>query len=687
MIKSRSALRLGGALAIALAVFLVLSACAESSKAPDETVDYTETVEARLARQDVLAVRSLTVTNENYSLDYSTSDLYWTYTAVKADGYFTTGQSSFDDDGNPIEAYLNTKPTTDEDGNGTTEWAAGIPSSLPGKFSVGDWVFTFNAYTSADLSTDEDGTLGSLYYQGVETSVSLYSGSDNTVSVAVNLYEAVKDQVDGVNYGKLEISLNKLGLAEDFSVSVQIDDADATTVAAYTYSSGTWAMSEDSVDIMGMTGDAASYTVSLAAGYHTVKVTAATESASYSDKLDALVKANLTTALSGSLNATVSTADDLASALAISGLTVQLGDNITLTSSVTVSSDSVLDLNGNTLSVESTGARLFSVTSDGSLTIKDSGTIINSAGSYGVFDVYGTLVIEGGTFTDNGSSFGATIKGRAGSNITINGGTFSSSYDSSGSSTVNYNVCVDGGTLTITGGTFSADSTGASSTSGFCVYAGMSGNTVSQVSITGGTYTTTGDCYAAIKLSYCVGTDSESEDNPVIVKDVTINSATSAGIEFEGTDGVVESSTITVEGTNSYYSSAIAICYGSNVTVNSGTYTAPFAVNVYSSGGTVTINGGTFTGTTYVLETEYNYNYYGTTYCNGSFIYAYAGYFSGSFYSNTTISTSTDEIYSSITLYGGTYTADPTNYLAAGYTCSSSEDDSGTTVWSVTSST
>lgn len=99
MKKARMTLR-RGALAVLL-VLVSLIVCAESSKSPaDDTSEtaaiYSATVEVRVgdvnADNGGATSRSLEASNPEYTTVKS-SALYWTYTAVKDDGYSTTGQT------------------------------------------------------------------------------------------------------------------------------------------------------------------------------------------------------------------------------------------------------------------------------------------------------------------------------------------------------------------------------------------------------------------------------------------------------------------------------------------------------------------------------------------------------------------------------------------------------------------
>ena len=343
------------------------------------------TVEVLLDDNEISS-RSLTSTTGEYDTSYLSSGLYWTYTAVKKDGYFTTGQVT-------EETFVY------PDDNGGAK--KGLPSALPGKFSVGDWLFSFYAYTpvtdddeneSVPWEYDEETetyTFSSdyLYYTTVTDNaetVSL-SSSSNTVKVNVQLYEAVKNtDENGVNYGTLSITIDTLGLSESFSVTVQAGSNEAETAATYTYSDGSWTV--EGTDLMGLTGDAACYSTSLASGYYSVMVTATTTSgAEYSaTEDDVLIKPNLTTTLTGSLSA----ANDAALyAALVSGGSVTLTKDFSLSSSylpsgtyITSASELTIDLNGYTLSA-TTASGSFKIPASSSVTIKGGTLSVTRGGS------------------------------------------------------------------------------------------------------------------------------------------------------------------------------------------------------------------------------------------------------------------------------------------------------------------
>lgn len=326
---------------------------------------------------------------------------------------------------------------------------------------------------------------------------------------------------------------------------------------------------------------------------------------------------------------------------------VTLGDDLEISSStiLTVSdgTEVTIDLNGNDITATSTGARNIKIAAGGTLTITDSGsegTVTNegSSGSYGLFDVYGTLVVEGGTYVDDGAGDGALIRGRYGSTIIIEGGDFTvqDAELSSGSIVGNYVVNAE----------------------------------YSYVSITGGTYMVGENCWGGIKLTCCVGIDG----GEVEISGVTITTTNTVGIELQATDATISDATITVETLNSYYSTAVAINNQSIVNITSGTYSGPYAVYIYNTGGYAYLKGGTYKGTTAVLKADND------TYANncsdgrseGSYIYVSDGYYTGSY------SIATGGTYTTLlSISGGYFSEKPDDYVAEGYSSSEVSDTDG----------
>ena len=135
-------------------------------------------------------------------------------------------------------------------------------------------------------------------------------------------------------------------------------------------------------------------------------------------------------------------------------LTEDTSESITVPAGATVT----IDLNGHTITNPNTyGGR--TIVNRGTMTIKGNGTITNLDGDkyvYGLIDNYGTLIVEGGNFVDNGAGDGSSIKNRGGV-VTIKGGTFVSNAEANG------NACIySDGKLTIVDNiSFTSHSTGA----------------------------------------------------------------------------------------------------------------------------------------------------------------------------------------------------------------------------------
>ena len=532
---------------------------------------------------------------------------------MKADGYFTTGQSSFDDNGNPIEAYLN----TDTDGNAET----GLPSSLPGKFSVGDWVFTFNAYTSDDMTTDDDGdgVPDSLYYQGTGTSVTLSSGGENIVSVTVEsvgegtlvvkgatvgfstddyAYYVLLGDVDTpdfsgeTSYSQSEIdegvtisdalspgyytvnlyiqggsyvwknTLENVPIRANLTtvVSGEFEEEDDSLVTAYISSVGLVTLYSGSLGTLTVTepidDDTASaaysldgYTVTESDGTITA-VAEDDESTAYTIVLDSDV-------LTYSVSAEVSDADALAAALAVDGATVTLTSSITLSSSLSVTSDTTIDLNGNELTL-------------------DSSTYLTASGN-------ASLTLEGGDSGKLSASTSGAIRLKDGASLTIDGGTYTS--------TKNYLIYANAD---------SADSTAAISVSnaslssdGYYTICAVNGNT----DITIDNSTVTAGSYAAV----C---NQSGETMTLTLKDSTITSTSTTGYGMYNASGnmsiTLDNTTVTSTKQAIYSVSgetALSISDGSSVTSTSSS-----AVSSTGSKLTVEMSGGTVSGGTYGIN-------------------------------------------------------------------------------------
>ena len=309
--------------------------CSEDARTGEENVassSSTDTpVEVWLGQKGgALAGKALTATESTYE---SSDNLYWTYTAVKDDNYFKTGQVT-------NETALN---TDDE---------KGLPDKLPGTYSLGKWVFTFNAYTSADMSD--------LYYQGEETSVTLSSSGENTVSVNVQPAGDGTLVIQNLKVDSDSSDEEVTSIAYSHVVYVQVDDDEEVLVSSYTYDSdsGSFSLADgSSYDIEGVSESGSPYSVSLTAGYHTVTVTSYEDE----DKSEATkaygsasfrIRPNLTTTITGSI-------DDSGSTVTLYLETDEEGETaISNSSTVTLVYDAK-DSEGNTYEVDSVVTTLY----------------------------------------------------------------------------------------------------------------------------------------------------------------------------------------------------------------------------------------------------------------------------------------------------------------------------------------
>ena len=157
----------------------------------------------------------------------------------------------------------------------------------------------------------------------------------------------------------------------------------------------------------------------------------------------------------------------------------------------------------------------------------------------------------------------------------------------------------------------------------------------------------------------CYGVSNPHED--ISVSNGTIRTAYGAGIYAAG-DVTMTLSGLDVKQnyptnvqTTDEYSSAIRLTTNATVIIEDGSYAGKNAIAVSNSGGNVTVNGGTFVGDIYFSKAGTTANK--TITING-----------GNFTRNST----NDELFvntnkGKLTIYGGTFDADPSAYVADGY--------------------
>ena len=529
----------GGGITVLL-VLVSLIACSESSKSPSSNED--ELVEAYASYP---GSRGLTSESGSYA---DIDDLLWYYTAVKQDKLFSTGATS-------DATLLN----TDDDGNAEL----GLPDDAFGEFSIGSWLFMFYAYEVTEVTDDtsvseDDVTVtidettyvrGDLYYSSEEYSSSDYyttlkSGGDNTVSVYV-------DQVNG--YGNLLLtgvyladeSGNQLYFleSEDDSYSYYvIIDSTTYAVVTLTDSSGSTVreVTDNDLDVTTSDGLYISYTSEseseddedddseevtdssdtylIPKGYYTLTVTFYhdIDGDEESDILGTasaenvrIVPSKTTTVTGDTLEITVeavvgdvsvvSTADDLAAALALG--TVTLSADITVSDyttygytsqnyySLTDPDDGIdkyeIDLNGNTLALSTSGDTL--VIEEGSTVTIKNGTLqtyvtdASGTNTVSLLVQNGTLVLESVTYAGGPSVLYVDDEGT----LTVTNSTITATgnYAISTNASLNDDGTYDNADITVENSTITATDT-ADSTAILYNVAGTL--TIMNSTITGG---------------------------------------------------------------------------------------------------------------------------------------------------------------------------------------------------------
>ena len=107
--------------------------------------------------------------------------------------------------------------------------------------------------------------------------------------------------------------------------------------------------------------------------------------------------------------------------------------------------------------------------------------------------------------------------------------------------------------------------------------------------------------------------------------------------------------------TDAYLYTAIAVSTGGEATVNSGTYKGLYALYVYNSGGSIDVKDGIFEGTTAALQSDTSASAF-----DNSLITVSGGSFTGQIQTGGSGGSYTNEI----EISGGSYTVDPSDYLA-----------------------
>ena len=310
-----------------------------------------------------------------------------------------------------------------------------------------------------------------------------------------------------------------------------------------------------------------------------------------------------------------------------SGSTVTLVNDCTVSTPITIDKDLTLDLNGYKITNEVIDDRPIQVTAAVNFTVE------------GTKDGSGMIIPESNT-----ESYGF-IKISAAATVTLNGGSYSGNTDDGAFVKIFRNETVDASgatvvfnnvTMTSNGQFFNTDTLNTSAD-------------ITTLQVSGGTFTSEGKAF---------GTDTLYA-SPVIFSDATVTAGTGPCIEVCGPNATFTDCIFTVTGTNSngFGTTAVAVSYEGQATINSGTYSAPngYGVYAYNSGGTINVKDGTISGGKASIKADSDVQDPKI----GSIITTTGGNFNGPL----DIKSGSDSN-ASLTISGGYFTSDPSQYLA-----------------------
>ena len=333
--------------------------------------------------------------------------------------------------------------------------------------------------------------------------------------------------------------------------------------------------------------------------------------------------------------------DTLAGAIAAAGDgdTVTLVDDCTVSSAITVDKNLTLDLNGHKVINHMTADRPFQVTADVD------------------FIIDGTAAGSGMTIPDSNTGSYGFIKISAAATVTLNGGTYIGDTDNgSFVKAVHNDDVVDASGCTIN----MNDVTMTSNRRFFDTNTLDTDASTPTLQVTGGTYTTDGQAFGVdiVNLS------------PVTFTNVTVMAGTGPCIEVCGPAATFTDCTFTVTGTNSngFGTTAVATSWEGTAVIDGGTYSAPngYGVYVYNSGGTINIESGTVSGGTAAVKADSDIR----NPQNGSKVTITGGNINGPIQIE-----SGDSSNASLTVTGGYFTSDPSDYVAEDYAAVESDVD------------
>ena len=321
--------------------------------------------------------------------------------------------------------------------------------------------------------------------------------------------------------------------------------------------------------------------------------------------------------------------------------TITLLKDVTLTQAVAVNNDVSLNLDTHTITANINGNRAFRVAgvtfnvTNGVMVIPDS-----QKGCFGFIDLRDI---------NNIPSSSATVTME---DVTMTGATCGGSFVMARTHGQTISLKNVNATATYGDGT-----EGHGSTNGYNASIVNCNNYTCDVTIEGGTFNYSTRFTKSGVFQVGLRTEGVSDRiSNVTLKNVTVDTEYGPVIECHGNVTVEDCDfKLPAVSENEYDKNGIAFANNALVTIKSGSYQGTkYGAYMYNSGANVTINGGTFTGSEASLKADYSSNYS----ANEFEITVNGGTFNGplSIAENVTL-----------TITGGTFTSDPSAYLAVGY--------------------
>ena len=328
-------------------------------------------------------------------------------------------------------------------------------------------------------------------------------------------------------------------------------------------------------------------------------------------------------------------------AAARAGDTVTLQADCTVTGPIAVEEDLTLDLNGHVITNEVAGSYLFRTSADLTVDGTDSGSGMTIPTSN--TDARGFIqVIQTAVLTLKGGSYTGVPESRDNALFYLSADeTESYAYDSgaNGSTAILEDLTVETGCRT-----FQMDTLD-----------------LITLKVTGGSYASTAGSTSDDEKYNVFGVDCIQipEEANLTFEDVTVTSAGGACIEVCGGRATFTDCDFTVENPSvpGFTATAVAASWEGNATIVSGTYQSQgYGAYVYSSGGTINVQGGTVTGSEAAVRADVN-----DTYGNPATVNISGGQIRGA------LTTNGNEK-ATISITGGYFTSDPSEYCADGRT-------------------